>query len=583
MADEAGLKSPYLVLAEFLRQHPDRIRESPEAIAQSLGLEPQLVRDVLSTAQTKVESSDKKRSFSDWIGLKAAGDRLHRILTWIGDHPIAAVAISTGLAWLLIVPITTLVPTRFNIQGRIETESLVIASILAFTFFFHAMIYLVKGMVRYAWWGALTVYGIVLVGAWIGVSLIREANWTTFIVLSVAFLFLAFGYAVVSSIFSVLGGFLRLRFEESQRRSLSRQELLDRLLDVQERLREVGEGAPPVLTWRDHPLMVKVQQWPFLYGGLLSLIVNLAMVLLVGIMTPSSAMREVDPMKSAAVGILQLIFSLMGFAAQTMLAFLAGRIGKALLASLWFTIVAVLVSWIPIGPFGIVNYIKELPANAIAQGAFALLIGCLAGIGAQVESRAARSRQLARDEPSALVAEMAQLQMLLAPRAGSITVMVVDAAQSSKMKSEADPYVAEWSFREYQSLLSRIAGEHGGRVHSTAGDGAVIAFDQPAEALRAAQQTQREILLYNERLNRLPSPFRLRIGLHAGTIMGELDQVEFTEVIDIAAHIEGRCEIGGIAVSEVLADVLGKGQFIDSEQEVDGQRIWWARNPLGEA
>jgi len=48
----------------------------------------------------------------------------------------------------------------------------------------------------------------------------------------------------------------------------------------------------------------------------------------------------------------------------------------------------------------------------------------------------------------------------------------------------------------------------------------------------------------------------------------------YTEVIDIAAHVEAACPLGGIAVTEPVAQELGVGQFIDLAQNVDGYAVY---------
>ena len=116
-------------------------------------------------------------------------------------------------------------------------------------------------------------------------------------------------------------------------------------------------------------------------------------------------------------------------------------------------------------------------------------------------------------------------------------------------------------------------------MHSTAGDGAVVAFATCEKAFAAAKRLQTDVVRFNREENILTLPFQLRIGLHHGAVSAQIDEVEFTEVIDIAAHVEGRATVGGIAVTNDVIDVLDPAQFIPMAEEVDGKQIYLARNP----
>ena len=119
----------------------------------------------------------------------------------------------------------------------------------------------------------------------------------------------------------------------------------------------------------------------------------------------------------------------------------------------------------------------------------------------------------------------------------------------------------------------------GGRIHSVAGDGAVVAFSDNVAAMAAARRLQTDVLRFNDTLNRLPKPFRLRLGLHAGRVAGDLNDVQFTEVIDIAAHVEEIAPVGGIAATDTAIEDLGEEGFLPLAHSVDGQAVFIALVP----
>jgi class 3 adenylate cyclase len=204
----------------------------------------------------------------------------------------------------------------------------------------------------------------------------------------------------------------------------------------------------------------------------------------------------------------------------------------------------------------------------------------LAGfLGLVVQNRAAKELSLQRNDQATLLAEMVRIQWKLSNEAAAVCVLVVDAAKSSEMKASADPLAVEYVFREYQEWIENICRAREGRVHSTAGDGAVVAFNTCGLALSAAKRIQTELFQFNKDVNRLQHPFKLRIGLHTGEIIGDINEVQFTEVIDIAAHIESACPIGGIAVTDDVVARLPDEQFENLGVSVDGHSVYLVANP----
>jgi class 3 adenylate cyclase len=258
-------------------------------------------------------------------------------------------------------------------------------------------------------------------------------------------------------------------------------------------------------------------------------------------------------------------------------------IWRAALVSVAASAISVLISWIPVGEFGFRNWMaqKELGSTITVSAVFAL-VSVTAAVGADLQRKASRQRKLQRNDPATVLAEMVRIQLRLAQHGGSICVLVVDAAKSAAMKANADPLTVEYSFREYQEWIEAICHRFQGRVHSTAGDGAVVAFPNCPLAFDAARALQSELARFNSEVNRLAQPFRLRIGMHMGQIVGNLDEVEFTEVIDIAAHVQSAAPIAGIAVTDDVAACMMEESFIPLADEIDGHRVLLAMNPTSD-
>lgn len=146
----------------------------------------------------------------------------------------------------------------------------------------------------------------------------------------------------------------------------------------------------------------------------------------------------------------------------------------------------------------------------------------------------------------------------------SLTFLSVDIVGSRKLKQlAADPLSVEFTFNEYHHFVERVTQRHGGRVHSTAGDGVISAFETPAQAFAAAKHVQTELFELNTFRNRIGSPIVLRCGVHSGTVVApdasDLSSLNFADVIDGAAHLQKLAPPGGIVVSELTARQLPGG------------------------
>lgn len=189
-----------------------------------------------------------------------------------------------------------------------------------------------------------------------------------------------------------------------------------------------------------------------------------------------------------------------------------------------------------------------------------------------------------RESDSAtLLAELVRLELKLNVHSQDVCVLVVDVAKSTEMKANADPFQVEFSFREYQAFVARICEKAGGKQLSTAGDGAIYSFASCESAFQAAREIQTEISFFNEHVNRMASKFRLRVGLHMGPISGDPRDVQYTEVIDIAAHIEEAAPVRGILLSQTVAACLPNEALIPLREPVDGFEVFLAYNPTVDA
>jgi TolB-like protein/class 3 adenylate cyclase/tetratricopeptide (TPR) repeat protein len=141
----------------------------------------------------------------------------------------------------------------------------------------------------------------------------------------------------------------------------------------------------------------------------------------------------------------------------------------------------------------------------------------------------------------------------------------------------------------YKILVHKVT-EYGGTVNEFAGDGVMAIFgapiaqeDSPQRAIRASLAIHREIVQFNEKIQREKPdhvPIRMRVGIHTGTVVvgtiGNDLRVSFTAVgdtVNLASRMETLAEPGSTCVSEEtfkLTEGLFRFEGL-GDQEVKGK------------
>ncbi len=106
--------------------------------------------------------------------------------------------------------------------------------------------------------------------------------------------------------------------------------------------------------------------------------------------------------------------------------------------------------------------------------------------------------------------------------------------------------------REHNEILRREVGNYRGTVVKSRGDGFMVAFAAPEDAVLAAIEIQRSLAAWN--LLR-ETPIRVRIGLHTGRPVYEAADF-FGRDVNLAARIADHAAGGEVLVSERLRELL---------------------------
>jgi adenylate cyclase len=98
-----------------------------------------------------------------------------------------------------------------------------------------------------------------------------------------------------------------------------------------------------------------------------------------------------------------------------------------------------------------------------------------------------------------------------------------------------------------REVLEPKVHDHQGRVVKTTGDGILVEFSSPVEAVRCATEIQECLAAASSRES--PKALQLRIGINLGDIIIEADGDIYGDGVNVAARLEQMAEPGGIWVS----------------------------------
>lgn len=164
----------------------------------------------------------------------------------------------------------------------------------------------------------------------------------------------------------------------------------------------------------------------------------------------------------------------------------------------------------------------------------------------------------------------------LALRDEDATIAMVDVVESVRLVAENERAAVE----RIRHLLARLAREcvpaHAGRVVERQGDGLLLRFDHPRQAVACAAAMQRLALAQVEPpasaqllppaslSSPPPSPVLLRVGLHRARLLTD-DAALYGQGVNLAARIAAQARPGEVLLSAEVRDQLHPGLDPDVE------------------
>jgi class 3 adenylate cyclase len=145
------------------------------------------------------------------------------------------------------------------------------------------------------------------------------------------------------------------------------------------------------------------------------------------------------------------------------------------------------------------------------------------------------------------------------------TVLLADIAGYSIMMGLDEQGTLDRFKKIRKDLFDPSIDHHNGRIVKTTGDGMLVKFETPIDAVCCAVEVQRGMPEQNSNvLQHLWIKFR--IGIHFGDIVTDDNDI-FGEVVNIAARLEANAEPGGILISHAVHELVHRRIDVAFEDE----------------
>jgi adenylate cyclase len=135
----------------------------------------------------------------------------------------------------------------------------------------------------------------------------------------------------------------------------------------------------------------------------------------------------------------------------------------------------------------------------------------------------------------------------LAP-SGRVAILFSDIEESTALNERIGDRAWVRLIGRHDKMVRRHVKKYSGHVVKSQGDGFMVAFAQPDQAVRCSLDIQRS-------LQREPNNIRVRIGIHMGKSVRRGDDL-FGRNVAMAARVAGEAGGGEVLVSEVVRDAI---------------------------
>jgi class 3 adenylate cyclase/cell division septation protein DedD len=162
------------------------------------------------------------------------------------------------------------------------------------------------------------------------------------------------------------------------------------------------------------------------------------------------------------------------------------------------------------------------------------------------------------DKVDALLKARAEIDEQLRQHKNALTVLFTDVVGSTSFFERNGDTAGLVMIHRHDEMAARAIKQHRGKVIKMIGDSAMAEFPDPASAVRAAVEIERQFLKLN---STLPDDQRMqvRIGIHTGVGFRKGNDV-FGDVVNVASRIVRRSASAQILISRAMHEAVSDEQ-----------------------
>ncbi len=150
---------------------------------------------------------------------------------------------------------------------------------------------------------------------------------------------------------------------------------------------------------------------------------------------------------------------------------------------------------------------------------------------------------------------------------GDVTIFFSDIENSTSMNYDLGDEQWVRLLKSHDKLLHTYIDRHSGHVVKNQGDGYMVVFSTPEQAVDASLDIQRALSAKRQRSRHLRrTPIRVRIGLHVGATI-ERDGDYFGSNVAMAARVAALADGGEILVTGEIAEALADREDLRFTEE----------------
>jgi adenylate cyclase len=149
---------------------------------------------------------------------------------------------------------------------------------------------------------------------------------------------------------------------------------------------------------------------------------------------------------------------------------------------------------------------------------------------------------------------------------GNVVIMFSDIEESTALNERMGDRAWVRLLARHDKLVRKKVEEHSGHVVKNQGDGFMVAFARPDEAVGCSIAVQHAL---ENPANRLTlNTIRVRIGIHMGKSVRRGDDL-FGRNVAMAARVAGEADGGEVLISEPVREAVGDSVQVGSPREVE--------------